>query len=96
LIGVKATGRALRLHATMQDDATTARHLTLDVRGMEPPEPLERVLEAIDGFRAGDTLRLVIDCEPRPLFRILAGNGYAWRSEPGSASLYEITIWRRG
>jgi len=96
LIGVKARVRALRLHASMPEPVTTAaRHLTLDVRGMEPPEPLERVLEAIDGFRVGDTLKLVIDCEPRPLFRILAGNGYAWRSEPGAASLYEITIWRR-
>ena len=95
MIGVKAHARALRLHAPMQQAETPARHLTLDVRGMEPPEPLERVLETIDGFRAGDTLKLVIDCEPRPLFRILASNGYAWRSEPGAASLYEITIWRR-
>ena len=70
----------------------TPRHLTLDVRGMEPPEPLERVLETIGDFRAGDTLRLVIDCEPRPLFRILAQNGYAWRVEPGAESRFEITI----
>jgi uncharacterized protein (DUF2249 family) len=70
----------------------TPRHLTLDVRGMEPPEPLERVLETIGDFRAGDTLRLVIDCEPRPLFRILAQNGYAWRVEPGTESRFEITI----
>jgi uncharacterized protein (DUF2249 family) len=77
-------------------NATAPRALTLDVRGMEPPEPLERVLEAIGDFRAGDTLRLVIDCEPRPLFRILASNGYAWRSDPGGSSRFEITIWRRG
>lgn len=74
----------------------TSRHLTLDVRGMEPPEPLERVLETIGDFRAGDTLRLVIDCEPRPLFRILDQNGYAWRIEPGTVSAYEITISVRG
>ena len=59
---------------------------------MEPPEPLERVLETIGDFRAGDTLRLVIDCEPRPLFRILDQHGYAWRIEPGTVSTYEITI----
>ena len=40
------------------------REITLDVRGMEPPEPLERVLQAIDGFVAGDRLKLVIDCRP--------------------------------
>jgi uncharacterized protein (DUF2249 family) len=71
-----------------------AREITLDVRGMEPPEPLERVLEAIDGFVTGDRLKLVIDCHPLPLFRILERNGYAYRTEPGTASVHEITIWR--
>jgi uncharacterized protein (DUF2249 family) len=72
------------------------RHVILDVRGMQPPEPLERVLSTIGDFQAGDTLRLVIDCEPRPLFRILKDNGYSWRVEPGIESNYEITIWARG
>jgi uncharacterized protein (DUF2249 family) len=70
-----------------------ARELTLDVRGMEPPEPLERVLETIDGFVPGDRLKLVIDCHPLPLFRILERNGYAYRTEPGAVSVHEITIW---
>ena len=69
------------------------RHVTLDVRGLPPPEPIERVLEAIDGFEEGDTLRLVIDCMPHPLFRILERNGYRHRETPGTESLYEITIW---
>ena len=73
-----------------------AREVTLDVRGMEPPQPLELVLEAIGDFRAGDRLKLVIDCHPVPLFRILERNGYAWRVEPGTESLHEITIWRDG
>jgi uncharacterized protein (DUF2249 family) len=71
------------------------RHLVLDVRGMEPPEPLERVIEAIGDFTPGDTLRLVIDCEPKPLFRVLQANNYQWRVEPGAESNYEITIWAR-
>lgn len=73
----------------------TQRHEILDVRGMQPPEPIARVLETIDGFRPGDTLKLVIDCEPKPLFRILDANGYAWRMAPGESSLHEITIWVR-
>jgi uncharacterized protein (DUF2249 family) len=71
-----------------------AREITLDVRGMEPPEPLELVLATIDDFAPGDRLNLVIDCHPLPLFRILERNGYAYRTEPGAASVYEITIWR--
>lgn len=73
----------------------TAREITLDVRGMEPPEPLEKVLQTIDGFGAGDRLTLVIDCRPQPLFRILERSGFAYREEAGTSSRYEITIWRR-
>jgi uncharacterized protein (DUF2249 family) len=70
------------------------REVTLDVRGMEPPEPLERVLETIDDFGGEDRLRLIIDCRPVPLFRILERNGYAYCEAPGVDSNFEITIWR--
>jgi uncharacterized protein (DUF2249 family) len=70
-----------------------ARDLTLDVRGMEPPEPLERVLETIGDFVPGDRLKLIIDCEPLPLYRILDRNGYGHRTEPGTVSQREIMIW---
>jgi uncharacterized protein (DUF2249 family) len=72
-----------------------SREITLDVRGMEAPEPLERVLETIDGFDAEDRLRLIIDCRPMPLFRILERNGYGYREAPGVDSNFEITIWRK-
>jgi hypothetical protein len=70
-----------------------AREVTLDVRGMEPPQPLELVLETIGDFQTGDRLKLVIDCHPTPLFRILERNGYGYRTEPGKESIHEITIW---
>ena len=73
----------------------TTQDITLDVRGMEPPEPLEKMLQAIEGFGVGDRLKLVIDCRPQPLFRILERSGFAYHEEVGSASRYEITIWRR-
>jgi uncharacterized protein (DUF2249 family) len=69
------------------------RNVTLDVRGMSPPEPLEWVLETIGDFEQGDRLRLIIDCMPQPLFRILERNGFGHREEPGVEALYEITIW---
>jgi TusA-related sulfurtransferase len=77
------------------DNAPMNREITLDVRGMEAPEPLEKVLETIDDFVPGDTLRLVIDCRPMPLYRILERNGYACREAPGTDSNYVITIWRK-
>ena len=60
-----------------------ARELTLDVRGMEPPQPLELVLETIGDFQAGDRLKLVIDCHPTPLFKILDRNGYGYQHRAG-------------
>ena len=69
------------------------RAITLDVRGMSPPEPLEKVMAVVGDFAPGDLLTLVIDCEPIPLYRILERNGYGWRAEPGKESLREITIW---
>ena len=80
---------------TVARRAQMALDLTLDVRGMEPPEPLERVLETIGDFAPGDRLKLIIDCEPLPLYRILDNNGYAHRTEPGTVSQREITIWRK-
>jgi hypothetical protein len=74
-------------------EALMAREITLDVRGMEPPGPLVLVLETIGDFQAGDRLRLVIDCHPTPLFKLLERNGYGYRMEPGKESLHEITIW---
>lgn len=69
--------------------------LTLDVRGMEPPTPLERVLQMIDGFVVGDRLRLLIDCRAQPLYRILDRNGFGYHEEPGTTSIFEVTIWRK-
>jgi len=71
------------------------REITVDARNMEPPEPLERVLEAIAGFTYGDRLRLLIDFEPVPLYRMLERNGFGHLAEPGTVSNYEITIWMK-
>lgn len=73
-----------------------SRHLTLDIRGMTPPEPLDRVLGALADFRAGDTLRLLTDFEPMPLYRILDRDGFRHHVEPGDNAQYEVTIWADG
>ena len=65
----------------------------LDVRGLEPPEPLEKVLDALERLSAGDQLCMMIEREPRPLYRILANNGYAYRTETLPGFLYQVTIW---
>lgn len=66
----------------------------LDVRGLAPPEPLERVLDALDLLGPGDTLCMLIEREPRPLYRILANNGFCHRTTALPDFQYEVRIWR--
>ena len=72
-----------------------ANTIELDLRGLEPPEPLVRVLSVLESLPAGDRLALKIDCRPLPLYRILDRNGYIHEERPGTDSLFEITISRR-
>lgn len=55
----------------------------LDLRNLPPPEPFERAIEALADLAAGDTLTLVLDRAPHPLFRILErdGHGYEWHDD---------------
>ena len=69
--------------------------IELDVRGLEAPEPLERVLSTLDRLGADDELRVQINCRPVPLFRILERNDYTHEEWPGTDSLLEIAI-RKG
>ena len=64
----------------------------IDVRGLEPPEPLERIMALLDTLREGGSLRVKIDCRPLPLYRLLERNGFTFEERPGSDSLFEITI----
>ncbi|MES2323598.1 MAG: DUF2249 domain-containing protein [Pseudomonadota bacterium] len=66
----------------------------LDVRGLEAPEPLVRVLDALDLLGPDDQLSMLIEREPHPLYRILANNGYRHLTTALPDFLYEIRIWR--
>lgn len=69
--------------------------IELNVCGLEPPEPMERVLDAISLLAPGQRLRMVIDREPRPLYRILDINGFAHETYSRPDFLYEILIWHK-
>jgi uncharacterized protein (DUF2249 family) len=72
-----------------------SREHVLDVCGLEPPEPFERVMESLDLLGPGDRLKVIIDRRPVPLFRVLERNGFAYSEAPGTNALLEITIWRK-
>lgn len=65
----------------------------LDVGGLEPPEPMVRILEALDTISDDERLRVLIDRDPVPLYRILLRNGYQYRTTLLDEQRYEVLIW---
>lgn len=72
-----------------------AAAIVVDARGLEPPEPMERVLTALDALPRGERLLMLIHIEPRPLFRVLERNQFAYHCELKPEGNFEITIWHR-
>jgi uncharacterized protein (DUF2249 family) len=70
----------------------SAPEILLELCGMVPPEPMERVLEALDLLQPGQHIRMVIDREPVPLYRILERNGYRYSTAARDDYTYEILI----
>jgi len=52
------------------------RPAPLDLRGLAAPEPLERVLDALDNLAPGAALHVLLPHEPYPLYRLLARDGW--------------------
>lgn len=53
----------------------------IDGRDLQPPEPLELTLAALDTLGAKEELLLLLNCEPHPLYSILKRNGFRYTSE---------------
>ncbi|OGA31506.1 MAG: hypothetical protein A3F75_05895 [Betaproteobacteria bacterium RIFCSPLOWO2_12_FULL_64_23] len=65
----------------------------IDARNLHSPEPFERVVEALSELALGDQLKLIIHLEPRPLYRFLERNRYAYKTESFTDGHFEILIW---
>lgn len=66
----------------------------LDVRGLPPPEPFERIVGALQTLPAGETLQVHIHREPFPLYEVLRANGYTWQTQAQADGNYLILIAR--
>ena len=65
----------------------------IDARGLQHPEQFERVVDALSELARDDQLKLIINQEPRPLYRFLERNRYAYRAESFADGRFEILIW---
>jgi uncharacterized protein (DUF2249 family) len=63
----------------------TAVHL--DNRGLPPPEPMVRILGALQTLPEGDELVVLMDREPMLLYPELERRGFAWNFAAGNQVL---------
>ena len=68
----------------------------IDARDMEPPEPFERVMEALSVLEPGGQVMLILNREPFPLYRTLQLNGYQHKATAYSDGRIEIVITEGG
>jgi len=66
----------------------------VDGRWLEPPEPMERVLMALDVLGPGQTLRFLIHREPIPLYPALRDMGFRYATRPIEDGCFEVLITR--
>jgi tRNA 2-thiouridine synthesizing protein A len=52
--------------------------ISLDNRGLSPPEPMVRVLRALGGLSEGQEMVVLMDREPLILYRELERRGLEW------------------
>jgi uncharacterized protein (DUF2249 family) len=66
--------------------------LRLDSRDLDPPEPLVRILAALETLPPGETLTALLRREPIFLFKELGKRGHRWRGGFTDGSTYELTV----
>ena len=70
--------------------------ILLDVSHLEPPEPLQKALEAIENLRQGEHLRMLHRRKPELLYPMLQKRGFSFHTFKGKQVAYEILIWKDG
>ena len=68
----------------------------LDVRGLEQPEPLLRVLAALNSLADGEYLRLLSHRDPVLIYPLLEQQGFTYEKPVDPAVSVEVLIWRAG
>jgi hypothetical protein len=70
------------------------RRPALDLRGLQPPEPIVRILEALERSQ-GEPLRAILPHEPVPLYQLLRERGFSCTGAPRADGGFEVLIERQ-
>ena len=72
--------------------STGIDEVLVDARGLEPPEPMERLMQTLTLLRRDQSIRLLLHREPFPLYSILAERGYGHDTRMEADGSYVILI----
>ena len=68
--------------------------IELDVRGLEPPQPLLTIFAALENLKGDETLHIIHERKPIHLYPRLKDAGYKFLTEETAGDLYTIKIWK--
>lgn len=71
----------------------TDNAIILNTCEMQPPKPMELVMEAMEKLTTGQYIKMIHRMEPHPLYNILLDNGYRYKVDT-SSGLFDIYIWK--
>lgn len=71
---------------------TQVPNVTIDARRMEPPEPFVATMDALEVLPKGQTLLLILDREPHPLYKVLTKQGFSYEAEFSPEGRFDIYI----
>lgn len=74
--------------------SATAGSSTLDVRGLEPPQPMVLVLERLESLAAGETLEVLHERRPLFLYPQIEARGFIHQTDEPAAGIIRIRIQR--
>lgn len=66
--------------------------ILIDARGLEPPEPMEKAMQALLLLGPGQHIRMLLHREPYPLYAILENKGYRYDAVMQPDGSYAILI----
>jgi uncharacterized protein (DUF2249 family) len=89
-------GAAGAAEAADLEPAATRATTIIDVRGLEPPQPMVSVLERLDSLGPSQQLLVIHDRRPMFLYPVLDDRGFVHETRQAGADRVEIVIRRSG
>lgn len=91
---VAAQARIGSAAVAAENDAVEGTTVWLDVRGLEPPEPLMRTLAALEALPRGHQLVQINARVPQLLLPMLGERGFACEMDESHSDHVRVRIWR--